>query len=364
MAELIVDGKCIDQSRDCYVIAEVGHNHQGNIRTAKELFRVAKECGADAVKLQKRDNRSLFTRELYDQPYDHENSFGATYGLHREALEFGTAEYGELQEYAREIGITFFATPFDFASADFLEDLDMPAYKIASGDLKSTPLLQYVAQFGKPMFVSTGGASLEDVARAYDAITAVNPQICLLQCTASYPCDPQDMNLRVIQTYQEVFPDAIVGLSDHQSGIAMAVAAYVLGARVIEKHFTLNRAMRGTDHAFSLEPTGLRKLVRDLQRARSALGDGIKRPLQCEEKPMFKMGKKIVAARDIEAGHLITWDDLAIKSPNNGLPPYEIRNVIGRAAARPLKEDEGIMFDDLLDKDFEPCWQYGGWSML
>jgi sialic acid synthase len=364
MGELVVDGRRIDEGEDCYVIAEVGHNHQGSIHTAKELFRAAKECGADAVKLQKRDNRSLYTRELYDQPYDHENSFAATYGLHREALEFGREEYEELQEYAREINITLFATPFDFASADFLADLDVPAYKIASGDLQNTPLLRYVATFGKPMFVSTGGASLEDVERAYDTVTAVNPQICLLQCTASYPCDPQTMNLRVIQTYREFFPDAVAGLSDHQSGIAMAVAAYVLGAQVIEKHFTLNRAMRGTDHAFSLEPAGLRKLVRDLHRARSALGDRVKRPIPCEEKHMFKMGKKIVAAREIEAGHLISWDDLAIKSPNNGLPPYEMENVIGRVTARPLKVDEAITFDDLLDVDFEPCWQYAGWSTL
>src|SRR5687767_7800732 len=146
----------------CYVIAEIGHNHQGSLEKARELFREAKLAGAHAVKLQKRDNRGLYTNAAYNKPYDNENSFGATYGEHREFLEFGLAEYRALQEYARELGIDFFATAFDLESADFLASLDMPAYKIASGDLKSTPLLKYVARRGKPMVISTGGAFIED----------------------------------------------------------------------------------------------------------------------------------------------------------------------------------------------------------
>jgi N-acetylneuraminate synthase/sialic acid synthase len=314
---------------------------------AKQFFLSAKECGADAVKLQKRNNRLLFTRAVYNQPYDHENSFGSTYGEHREALEFGEAEYRELQHYARELGITLFATAFDFSSVDFLARLEMPAFKIASGDLKNTPLLKYVAQVGKPMFVSTGGGDIADVQRAYDVIMPINPQLCLMQCTATYPSDPEDMNLRVITTYLEMFPDLVIGLSDHQSGIALALAGYVLGARVIEKHFTLNRAMKGTDHAFSLEPLGLRKLVRDLRRAREAMGDGIKRPIAKEAKPLFRMGKKLVASRDLPAGQVLTGADVAIKSPGDGLPPYELDRVLGKTLIRSLQEDENIAFDAL-----------------
>ena len=347
MPELVIDGRLINLEGDCYVIAEVGHNHQGDLETARQLFRAAQEAGAEAVKLQKRDNRSLYTRAMYTQPYDHENSFGATYGEHREALEFGESQYRELQHYARELGITLLATAFDFPSVDFLAKLEMPAYKIASGDLTNIPLLKYAAQVGKPLIVSTGGGSIDDVQRAYDAVMPINPQLCLLQCTASYPVDPGDMNLRVISTYRRLFPDLIIGLSDHQNGIAMAVAAYVLGARVVEKHFTLNRAMKGTDHAFSLEPAGLRKLVRDLRRARAALGDSLKRPLPCEAKPLFKMGKKLVAARDLPAGHVLTFQDVAIKSPNDGLPPYEFDRVMGQVLVRPLQEDENIVFADL-----------------
>ncbi|HOG45130.1 MAG TPA: N-acetylneuraminate synthase family protein [Anaerolineae bacterium] len=344
---LVVGSQCITDDGDCYVIAEIGHNHQGDLQKARQMFRAAKECGASAVKLQKRDNRTLYTRAMYDMPYNNDNGFGPTYGAHREALEFGRDEYAELKRYAAELGITMFATAFDLASADLLAELDMPAYKIASGDLLNVPLLRHVAAFGRPMFVSTGGGSLEDVQRAYDAVMPINTQLCLLQCTANYPAEPEDMNLRVITTFRERFPDVVIGLSDHQNGIAMALVAYMLGARVIEKHFTLNRAWKGTDHAFSLEPVGMRKLVRDLRRARLALGDGVKRPLPTEAKPLFKMGKKLVAARNLPAGHILRREDIAIKSPNDGLPPYELENIIGARILRDLQEDETILFSDL-----------------
>jgi N-acetylneuraminate synthase/sialic acid synthase len=348
--ELIVESICINDHNDCYVVAEIGNNHQGSVEKAKELFLHAKECGANAVKLQKRHNRLLYTRALYESPYNHENSFGTTYGEHREALEFGKDEYAELKQYARQLGITMFSTVFDFASADFLEELDMPAYKIASGDLRNTPLLKYVAKLGKPMFVSTGGGTMEDVERAYDTIMPINTSLCILQCTAMYPAEPEDMNLRVITAFRKRFPNVVIGLSDHQNGIAMAIAGYLLGARVIEKHFTLNRAWKGTDHAFSLEPTGLLKMVRDLHRTRLAIGDGIKRPLPGEEKALFKMGKKLVAARNLPAGHILTSDDIAIKSPNDGLPPYELEKIIGKATLFPVQEDENIS-PEILDNN-------------
>ena len=167
----------------------------------------------------------------------------------------------------------FFATAFDEASADLLSELDVPAYKIASGDLRNTPLLRHVAAIGKPLIVSTGGATIEDVDRAVETVTAINPQLCLLQCTASYPASVEELELGVIATYRERYPELVIGLSDHQDGIAMAPVAYMLGARVIEKHFTVSHTAKGTDHAFSLMPEGMRKLVRDLTprpRSRSA----------------------------------------------------------------------------------------------
>lgn len=346
---LTIDGVEINDASDCYVIAEIGNNHQGSVEKCKEMFRAAKDCGAHAVKLQKRDNRFLYTKAAFDKPYDHENSFGATYGEHREFLEFDLDEYQELQRYAREVGITFFATAFDFSSANFLESLDMPLYKVASGDLKSIPLLKHIASFQKPIIISTGAATLEDVQRAYDAIMPINPRLCILQCTASYPADHTELDLQVIATYRERFPEVVVGLSSHYSGIAMATAAYVLGGRVIEKHFTLNRAMKGTDHAFSLEPVGMRKLIRDLKRLREALGDGEKKFYLSEQGARVKMGKKLVATRNLPVGHRLALEDITMKSPGDGLPPYELDNVIGKVLTQPLDADEAISFAVLKD---------------
>jgi N-acetylneuraminate synthase/sialic acid synthase len=267
----------INDDSDCFVVAEVGHNHQGSVEKARLIFDKAKEAGANAVKLQKRNNKELFTDEMYNSPYNSDNSFGTTYGAHREALELGWVEYVELQQYAKELGLYFFATPFDFSSVDFLEKLNIPFYKIASGDLKNTPLLKYVARTGKPILISTGGGEMEDIQRAYDVITAEDPGLAILQCTATYPCEPEEMNLNVVSTLRQKFPDNIIGLSDHQSGIDMALVAFTLGARIIEKHFTLNRSWKGTDHAFSLAPVGMNKLVRGLRRARVALGSGEKK---------------------------------------------------------------------------------------
>jgi sialic acid synthase len=342
---LSIHGFEISDASDCYVIAEIGHNHQGSVEKAKQLIDAAKVSGAHAVKLQKRDNRTLYTHDLYHKPYEHENSYGATYGEHREYLEFGRAEYEELKSYAADTDIGFFATAFDLPSADFLAELDMPVYKVASADLVNTPLLRHVAAIGKPVILSTGGATLDDVRRGYDTVAEINPEVAVLQCTAGYPAEWEELDLRVISTYRELFGSSVVGLSSHDNGIAMAVAAYVLGARIVEKHFTLNRALKGTDHRFSLEPQGLRKMVRDLTRTRVALGDGSKTMYTSETEPIVKMAKKLVAARDLPAGHTLTADDLAMKSPGDGLPPYELDRLVGRTLRHPVREDSALTFE-------------------
>jgi N-acetylneuraminate synthase/sialic acid synthase len=347
--ELVLGGRTIGDDGACFVVAEIGHNHQGSVEKAKELFRAARDCGVDAVKLQKRDNRSLYTRAAFDAPYENENSFGPTYGRHREALELDRDAYAELQAYAHELGLVFFATAFDVPSADLLAELDVAAFKIASGDLRNTPLLRYVAALGKPILLSTGGATIEDVDRAVDAVAPLNDRLCILQCTAAYPASVEELNLGVIATLRERYPEFVIGLSDHQDGIAMSLVAYMLGARVIEKHFTFSHAAKGTDHAFSLMPEGMRKLVRDLHRVPAALGDGVKRPLPSEEQPLRKMGKQLVAARDLPAGHVLAEGDLAIKSPaDGGLPPYELDAVVGRRLARALGRDDPVAAADLL----------------
>jgi sialic acid synthase len=307
MRELLIDGTRVADDTDCYVIAEVGHNHQGEIEKCKELFKAAKACGANAVKLQKRDNRTLFTREMFDAPYNSENAYGPTYGLHREALEFEKNQYEELIAFANELQITFFATAFDIPSFDFLADLQMPAIKIASADITYTELLADVASYGRPAIVSTGGASINDIRKAHDVLDGCPHAF--LQCTAAYPAAFEDLDLRVIETYRALLPETVIGLSDHDKGIAMAPVAYGLGARIIEKHFTLDRTWKGTDQAFSLEPVGLRKMIRDLQRTRLALGEGRKRVHASEIAPLQKMKKKLIDGEWKVDGKPVTYGD-------------------------------------------------------
>lgn len=334
---------------DFYLIAEIGHNHQGDIKKAFELFKEAKAAGAHAVKLQKRENKKLYTKEFYNQLYDHRNSYGKTYGKHRDALEFGESEYKELKSLAKELKIDFFATPFDIWSVEFLEKIDLPSYKIASADLTNHPLQTEIAKLKKKIFLSTGGGNLDQVKKAKDNINKYHNDLSILHCTAAYPAPIEDMNLNVIKTYKENFKQNTIGLSDHENGIDAAPIAYLFGARVFEKHFTLNRANKGTDHAFSLEPEGLKKLSRNLRRIPLLLGNYEKKLLENEIKPLTKMLKSIVAARDLKKNDIITIKDLAFKSPGGGLTPDLSHKVVGKKLKRDLSEEDKILEKDLYE---------------
>lgn len=315
----------------CYIIAEIGHNHQGNLKVAIDMIKVAANCGADAVKFQKRDNKVLYTKAMYNKPYDNENSFGLTYGEHRDFLEFGWNEYVTLKKCADENGVEFMCTAFDFNSVDFLEKLGITSYKVASGDLTNIPLLEYIAKFKKPIFLSTGASTLEEIHIVYDVIRKYHNKICLLHTVCAYPADYADLNLLTIKTLKKEFPDTVIGYSGHDNGILAAVVAYILGATVVEKHFTINHSWKGTDHKISLEPEGLRKQVRDLRRIDVCMGDGNKIPRDFEISAKTKMGKTLYTAKDLSSGHILTINDIAIKSPGgDGLPPYYIDKLIGK----------------------------------
>lgn len=348
MRELIIDGIRIADDEPCFVIGEIGHNHGGDLQQALDLITAAADAGVSAVKFQKRTNRDIYTRELLQRPYENENSYGATYGAHREALELTAAQIGELSDWAAAMEITAFATAFDEAAADALIAIDTPALKIASGDLTNTPLLDHVARFDRPILLSTGGGTMEDIDRAVSVITKHTTKLAILHCTAAYPVrDHAELNLRVIPALRTRFPDCVIGWSGHDTGIAMSVLAYSLGARIIEKHITLDRTWKGTDHAFSLEPGGLRRMVRDLERARVALGDGVKRVYPSEAQPLEKMRKCLVAAKPLKAGHVLQRGDLLRKSPNVGIPAYELDTVIGFTLSSALGADEPLTYAHL-----------------
>lgn len=337
----------------CYTVAEVGSNHGGSLDTCLKMIRAAADAGADAVKLQRRHNQTLYTRAQYDAPYDNENSFGRTYGEHREALELPLSDWRTALDYAQDCGITLFGTAFDHPSVDDLVHVGAPAIKIASGDLRNTPLIRYAASTGLPLVISTGGGNWGDCLRALDA-GADAPGLALLHCTMAYPCPPEHLHLACVMQLSILLNVAgwdgvVVGASLHDSGISSAVVAYMLGARIIEKHFTLDRTMRGTDHAFSLEPQGMRKMVRDLYRARISHGSGTIASHAIESLAMLKMGKGVYTSGPIPAGTLLAAGHLKVCSPATPVstPPYLMDMLIGRVTAKELPVDHAIRDADL-----------------
>jgi len=348
MKTIKIGKNIISENGPCFIIAEIGHNHQGNVGTAMKMIQVAAGCGVQAVKFQKRDNKTLYTRAMYNKPYDNENSYGATYGEHREFLEFGMQEYRALKRCAKINGVELMATAFDLNSVAFLEKLGVTGYKLASGDITNTVLIECIAKLKKPMFMSTGGATMEEIRIGYEAARKFNDNICLMHCVSGYPTDYPFLNLRMVETLKKEFPEVIIGYSGHDNGILAPVIAYMLGARVIEKHFTLNHSWKGTDHRFSLEPEGLRKQVRDLRRVDVSMGDGKKIILDFEMDARAKMGKGIYSAKKLKAGTIISMGDLCFKSPANGVPPYLIEKIIGKKLTIDLEAEQPILSDKLV----------------
>lgn len=295
MRDIRIGHRTLTDSSPAWVIAEIGSNHGGDVGVACDMIRIAASVGCGAVKLQKRDNRTLYSPELLAQPYENENSFGKTYGEHREALEFSRTAFVICQQEAQRSGVEFFSTAFDEPSVDFLMALGVPAIKIASGGLTDHALLDHAASAHVPVVLSTGGGTAADIDAAVNTIAKHHDQVVLLHATAAYPVrDYAEHNLQCIVTLRERYPELLIGWSAHDSGIALAVMAYTLGARVLEFHFTLSRTNRGTDHAFSLEPAGMQKLCRDLRRAHAAYGDGIKQYYLSEVGPISKMRRRVL----------------------------------------------------------------------
>lgn len=340
--EVRIGSKIVGGDYPTFVIAEAGINHQGDVVTARRLVDVAVEAGADAVKFQKRKVERILTREGLEHPYENPNSFGKTYGEHKRALELSESDYRELKRYADKKGIIFLASGWDEESVSFLEKLGVPAFKMASADLTNLPLLEYTAEKGKPMIISTGMANMEDVEGAFNVVSQYNDQIILLQCTSTYPSKFEDINLLVIPLLRERF-GTIVGYSGHELGIAVPVAAVALGAKVIERHFTLDRTMKGGDHAASLEPQGLCKMVRDIRVVGRAFGSAEKRIHPNEVPVREKLAKSIVSSVRIRKGAVVSRKMLTTKGPGTGISPRFINDVVGREAARNIEEDVVIL---------------------
>jgi len=349
MKTIDVGGRTIGADQPCFIIAEAGVNHNGDMALAFRLIDEARAAGADAVKFQSFITEDLITADAQKADYQARStgSGGSQYAMLK-SLELDFAQHRRLKEYCERSGIVYLCTPYEYRSVDMLAEMGVAAYKVASTDTSNIPFLRYLGGKGLPVLLSTGMSTLGEVEQAVAAVRSGNPAVALtlLHCTSEYPAPLEDLNLRAIATLQRAFA-VPVGFSDHSVGILPSTWAAALGACILEKHFTLDRSMTGPDHRASIESGELAELVRSVRALECALGDGVKRiaPSEAKNKPV--MQKRLVATRDIAAGERFGADLICPKRSAAGLLPRMWDEVIGRAAARAVAAGEPLRYGDV-----------------
>jgi N,N'-diacetyllegionaminate synthase len=346
LKEIRIGNKTIGGSSSVFLIAEAGVNHNGDLAMARRLVHEAASCGADCIKFQTFKAERVVTAEAPKAKYQlgtTEKSESQLDMLRK--IELKPEHHLELKEYAESLDLVFLSTPYNFEDIDLLESIGVLAYKVASGQIVEHPFLRKISRTGKPIFLSTGMATMAEVDNALRTIRDErNDRVVLLQCTTNYPSRIEDANLRVIQTFRSVF-GCLVGYSDHTIGVESAIASVVLGAKVIEKHFTLDKNLPGPDHSSSMTPEELRSLVDKIHKTEASLGKAQKEPTETEKENSIGMRRSIVASRDIQKGEVITVDNITFKRPATGLSPQFYDIILGKKA---LKD---ISYDELLEKD-------------
>ena len=345
MKKIKIKDKFVGEGESCFIIAEAGVNHNGDIRLAKKLIDVAKKAGADAVKFQTFHTEELVSKSTEKAEYQIWAKEKTQHEMLKR-LELSFNDFRELKKYCDKKKIIFLSTPHSEDAIDFLESL-VPAYKIGSGDLTNLPFLKKVAKKKKPILLSTGMANLSEVKEAVSTIKKQgNNKIILLHCTTNYPCPFEEVNLRAMLTLKKEFK-LPVGYSDHTLGIMVPIMAVAMGAKIIEKHFTLNKNLPGPDHKASLEPNELKEMVKVIRDVKKALGSDIKKPTKSEEKIKKFVRKSIIAKVDIPRDTKILRDMLIIKRPGTGIAPKFLNEVINKAAKKNIKKDQLITREDI-----------------
>lgn len=346
--KILLNNRTIGRRCPSYVVAEAGINHDGSVEQALLLVEAAAHAGADAVKFQSFTAERLATVSAPKAGYQETPAAPAESQLDMlRRLELSVENHRRLAEHCRELGIEFLSTAFDEEWTDVLDGLGVPAFKIGSGELTNLPFLAHVAAKGKPVILSTGMAGLEDVEQAVGTVRAAGcNDIVLLQCTSAYPASPETVNLNAMLTLRRRF-GVWTGLSDHTTGIEIAIGAAALGAAVIEKHFTLDHNLSGPDHRMSLEPAELAAMIYAIRNVEKAMGDGKKRPAANEAETARVARRSLVAARDIGAGELIAADAVAVRRPGTGLPASKMDAILGLRARTYIPKDALLSLDML-----------------
>ena len=340
-------GRCIGLGHPCFIVAEVGNNHQGDMELARQMVREAAKAGVDAVKFQKRHLESLLTRAGREAPYTGPNSFGPTYGAHRLALELSAAQMAELKALSESLGLVFFASAWDEVSLDEMLELDVELMKVCSADLVNLPLLRKVVATKLPVIISTGMSSLDEIDAAVALVRDTHDELVILHCNSSYPCAVEQIGLPVMETLRERY-GVPIGYSGHERGLAPSVAAVALGACVVERHFTLDKTQVGTDHKASLEPAELAELVAMIREVEATLIVKGKIVFPEEQAAAKKLRKGLVFSRDLPAGHVLTSADITTRSPLDGISPVHWDEVLGAGLNRSVKHEEPLQWETLV----------------
>ena len=328
-----------------FVIAEAGVNHNGSLEMAKRMVDVAVNVGADAIKFQTFKAEKVVSNNAPKADYQIKTTDIKESQLEMlRRLELSYDSFEILKSYCNDRDITFLSTPFDIASADFLDEIEIELFKIPSGEITNFPFLSHIAKKKKPMIISTGMAYLGEVEAALNVIEATgNTNIALLHCVSNYPTSPQDVNLRAIDTLKKAFA-LPVGFSDHTLGFEIAISAVALNTCIIEKHFTLDRKLSGPDHSASLDPDELKTMINGIRKVEMALGHGLKKPAQSEMNTRIVARRSLVASQDIPENTVLTEDMIDIKRPGSGLSPIMLQYIIGRVSKKKINQGSLIDF--------------------
>jgi len=342
-----------------YIIGEIGQNHNGDVEIAKNLIDVVSQPAVDklfgeelkpmdAIKLTKRDLDEELSKSAMLKPYDNPNSFGKTYGEHRAYLELSDEEHFEIYKYAKSKGLDVVETLCAKGCLSLFKHFEPDKLKVASRDLTNLPLLEAMAETKLPMILSTGMGGQPELDRALEVITKYHSNVTILHCLSQYPSEYKNINLNTIPFLKEHYPQFTVGYSDHSIGIVVPVAAITLGAEVIEKHITLNRKMKGTDHAGSLGPDGIYRMVRDIRNIEKAMGEKKMFASESVKDTRIKLERSIATNKAIPRGLIITEPDLHLLSPGDGFKWTEREQVIGKRAVKDIPKDE-IIYKDMIE---------------